>query len=653
MKIIKFLLFLSFINQIYCSYQNRASDEECIKVFIAGDINTKSPAKYSNGAKRDNLIEINVSRQADSTYNDANVFSFLGKSNDASVSGSLNIQATINDINPTLRSSGRSTELIGFPTDFTTMYDESINLINKYFNLFEGNFESVTTMNIDELIKRGNKILENFDLFYQLTSIDKPDGSKTESVGLFTGNLEQFIIFEEKTLKVIRRAIIHQATTSVSPDGLSITISFNTNDNPFKIDTGGSVDEVRTITGSKEYIELVKGLIRSVVDNDKIVIKNNIDRRTLTKDQTIKDSDNTEGVHLIKGSRIVILKSNINGEVRYHPIVADESDGVYVHFNALKSNVDGTLTRDGDYIRNSLTFEECVNNFNHHYGKEYKENDNLLGIKNVKETGVSIVPLSGLEIQGTIELSGRKTNVYLKPIDYIRYDNNGDMNKNEIALESNIYRPIDNINTVVTGSKPITLNNFVNYKNSKDLKREINYNSNILEQEGVVSEYIDPDKYIHIHRIIQKFFIERVNDNSLSDRELLIMKYITGIYLCVEVFAINTENELVGIALAQKHPREFEHGFNTFNMVQRELNFRIDSGIIINMETASICKLGVIKRNKRMGSNCVYVPIKFKKDENINDSLLDIVTMFNDKNIDISNVRISYEDLYNIIILIL
>ena len=48
-----------------------------------------------------------------------------------------------------------------------------------------------------------------------------------------------------------------------------------------------------------------------------------------------------------------------------------------------------------------------------------------------------------------------------------------------------------------------------------------------------------------------------------------------------------------------------------------------------------------------MGSNCVYIPIKFKKDENIDDSLLDIVTIFNDKNIDISSVSVSYGDLYN------
>jgi len=118
------------------------------------------------------------------------------------------------------------------------------------------------------------------------------------------------------------------------------------------------------------------------------------------------------------------------------------------------------------------------------------------------------------------------------------------------------------------------------------------------------------------------------------------MKYMTSIYSCVEIFNIDTNNKLVGIALGQKHPFEFEHGINTLNMVQREVNRRISNGEVTNngIDKVSICKLGVIKKNKRMGSSCKYVPIKIKKEDNINDSLSDIVTMFNDKDIDISSI---------------
>jgi len=70
---------------------------------------------------------------------------------------------------------------------------------------------------------------------------------------------------------------------------------------------------------------------------------------------------------------------------------------------------------------------------------------------------------------------------------------------------------------------------------------------------------------------------------------------MTGIYLCVEVFVVNTENKLVGIALAKKHPREFEHGFNTFNMVQRELNFIIDNNRIVSKNLFSVA-LELLKR---------------------------------------------------------
>lgn len=93
MKIIIIFLYLLFIHQFYCSYQNRESDEEALKIFIAGRIQDSQPARYINGNNHD-LIEINVSKFDDSAYINSNEFSYLDKGKNLDVY-SNEISATI------------------------------------------------------------------------------------------------------------------------------------------------------------------------------------------------------------------------------------------------------------------------------------------------------------------------------------------------------------------------------------------------------------------------------------------------------------------------------------------------------------------------------------------------------------------------------
>jgi len=101
------------------------------------DINDSKPVKYLNVYDRGQLIKINVSKVGDSTYYNSNTFSYLDKAKNKNPTGYAGeILATINTINPTLRNDAKSRKLIGETVRFETMYDASINLIDKCFNLY-------------------------------------------------------------------------------------------------------------------------------------------------------------------------------------------------------------------------------------------------------------------------------------------------------------------------------------------------------------------------------------------------------------------------------------------------------------------------------------------------------------------------------------
>eukprot|EP00833_Pecoramyces_ruminatium_P016233 jgi/Orpsp1_1/1190265/evm.model.d7180000077832.1 len=204
------------------------------------------------------------------------------------------------------------------------MYDASISLIDKYFNLYETDHKSVRDMDEDEIIRRGNTILENFDLFQQLTTINNPDRGVTNSIGLFTGNIEDFIVFDEPGFKIIRNAIIHEGSVTIDDascigNECTATVSFDLLNVPYGTSRpGGSGSRISNykIKGSNEYLNVVKGLIESIKENDRSIFASNDSR--IRNNENINRYDNTEGAELtFISNRIIILKSNVGGQIRY------------------------------------------------------------------------------------------------------------------------------------------------------------------------------------------------------------------------------------------------------------------------------------------------------------------------------------------------
>jgi len=67
--------------------------------------------------------------------------------------------------------------------------------------------------------------------------------------------------------------------------------------------------------------------------------------------------------------------------------------------------------------------------------------------------------------------------------------------------------------------------------------------------ENITNEYTDRKKYISNDDIIQNFIDERIRIEAISNKQLLKLKYILGINICLKFFPINFKGDPQGLSI--------------------------------------------------------------------------------------------------------
>jgi len=626
MKLLKYLIFNVFISFSYCGYQNHQHEEISLLAILL--LNHQSENNEISNFRFD-ISRYNKNVMKNTFSSNEKVKNPIYDINGNDISN--RIYVTGNDIFPTLRNEELGRRYFGREITYEELYNLAIETVNKYFQLsLDGddpvavNNFNVLTNPIEEISQRGQKLLRNFDVFYQLTK----DGTQNP-IGLFEGNIEKIFLFDGKKMKNILKALLYKndiessAIEDTTPGNSMKQINFNVDLSTSIFQDLDSIAPNKSnkmarirIKGTQEELEMVKGLILLSKEdpdsesNDTHKIKNILP-------QYFKYDENKNKP--FNDNKIIIVKS---GEF-YHLIISDEVHQNFGYaYSIQKDSTTNEYQKKFPYEPKLFNFND-LKNLNHGYGKEFYTNE-------ISDRGIGILPLSGLKIRGSDK-------VVYEPNEYAKIDS-GRVNLNKVLL-------------MVNGH---SLKEAKDFENTNDIKAKQDYATNVLMEESIPSEFIDKDKYMSFDDMLNVIIDLQYNDVSINSlnakavRKIVIAKYLSAFIICIKMYPYNIKNYPVGIGLAGLHGYQIVESFNTYNKCQDIIvkikNTESFKNELSNESNAKPCSISSIRLTKRAETSCKYYSLNIKYSYDPDTSLLDSLKVFKEKEID-ENILPKYSNI--------
>jgi len=349
---------------------------------------------------------------------------------------------------------------------------------------------------------------------------------------------------------------------------------------------------------------------------------------------------------------IHFVEKNDGNNIKYYPFLSSDDYNANGYNGKLllpfifTKNTDGTFSNDITLKKNSLAIEckdpkvTFVNDINQSYYKNYDNIDSY-----IEDRGIFIIPASGISIQNELYMKDEKGKEILYtftayPDKYVYYNNDETKTINYDRILTN-FKGEENFDIKMTAA--------TNYKTTENEKINIgiiDYKRNIYLIENIANEYTDNTKYISIDSEIRNYIEERIRVNSLSNKQLLKLKYIIGINLCLKLFPMKSDNSFQGFSTKGGHAYEISKKIKTYNLIQSEINNRINKALENNDDTTleelgdvivDSCSLSKLRKRSTM---CKINKMSLSTNYDINTSTIDTLKIFRNKNLD-SNILIS------------